>query len=207
MRRLLFLPALALGLALAVMPMPPARGDEKDNTAEDELKLKNAFQNADGPSLVSFLRTRARAEVSKEKLTELIEALDSKNAAARFKACAELVAVGSPAVPMLRRAARDIDAPEAAALARQCLKILEDDPGQVTIAAVRLLAARRPAGTAEALLAYLPHAEGDTVMDELKNALTAVAYDRGKADPAVIKALTDEHPLRRASAIVALCSS
>src|SRR5207249_4929588 len=29
---------------------------------------------------------------------------------------------------------------------------------------------------------------------------------RGKADPAVLEALTDEHPLRRASAIVALCA-
>jgi HEAT repeat protein len=202
MRHLFILP---VGLALALV-ISPARGDDKENLADEEAKIRNAFQSVDGPSLVAFLRTRARAEASQEKLTSLIEALDSKDGAVQRKACAELVAIGAPAIPMLRRAAREGDAPEVAAMARRCLKILEEDPGQVTISVVRVLAARKPAGTAEALLAYLPHAENDSVVEELKNSLTGVAYEKGTADPAVIKALTNEHPLRRASAIVALCS-
>lgn len=203
MRRLLLLPAVLLAIAL----IGPTHGNDKDSTADDELKLKNAFQSTDGPGLVAFLSTRARGEVAQDKLSGLIEALDTKNPTDRHKAAAELVAVGAPAIAMLRQAARDVDAPEAAALARRCLKIIEEEPGVATIAAVRLLAARKPAGTAEALLAYLPHAENDSVMEELKSALAGVAYDQGKAAPALIKALGDEHPLRRAGAIVALCSN
>ncbi len=191
--------------AFCILFVGLARGENKDAAAGDELKVKNAFGATDGPSLVAFLG--ARGQASPARLSELIEALDSKDAAARHKASAELVAIGPPAVPMLRLAARDIDSPESAAQARRCLKILEDDPGAITSAVVRLLAARRPAGTAEALLAYLPHAENDGVAEELRNALAAVAYDKGKPDPALLKALGDEHPLRRSSAIVALCSN
>jgi HEAT repeat protein len=204
MRRLLFLPIAALGL---IVLLSPARADDKESVLADELRLKNAFQKTDGTSLVSFLRTRADGEATPEKLTELIDSLESKSLAERQKACGELVAVGSPAIPSLREAARRVDSPDSSALARRCLKALETEPGLLSIAAVRILAARRPAGTAEALLAYLPHAENDSVAEELKAALAGVAYDKGKADPAVLKALGDEHPLRRASAIVALCQS
>jgi len=205
MKRLLLLPLAALFLAVAAMPARAA--DDKDSILADELRLKNAFQNTDGASLVKFLSTRARGEASQEKLTELIDSLDSKKPAERQKACGELVAIGSPAVPYLRRAARDVDAPDTAALARRILKVLEDESGGSTTAAVRLLASRRPANTAGALLAYLPHAENESVMEEIKAALAGVAYIKGKPDPAVIKALSDEHPLRRANAIVALCAS
>ncbi|MFO0846464.1 MAG: HEAT repeat domain-containing protein [Gemmataceae bacterium] len=193
--------------ALALSPVTPARAQEKDATAEEEQRLKGAFQPTDGPGLVAFLRARAAGAASPERLAELVEALEGKGGAARLKACGELVAAGPPAIPPLRRAARDVDSPEAAGLARQCLKLLEDDPGQLTTAAVRLLVARRPAGTAEALLAYLPHAESDAVLDELKEALGAVAHDKGKADEAVVRALSDGHPLRRASAVVALTAN
>src|SRR5262249_11936561 len=125
MRRLLLLSL----LALTAIPLGLARGDDKDGTAGDELRVKNAFGATDGPSLVAFLSTRARGEAIPARLTELIEALDSKDAAARHRACAELVAIGPPAVPVLRLAARDIDSPESAAQARRCLKILEDEPG------------------------------------------------------------------------------
>ncbi|MFO0877306.1 MAG: HEAT repeat domain-containing protein [Gemmataceae bacterium] len=203
MRPLLILPAVALALLL----LPGLYGNETDTTSEDEQRLKAAFQPVDGPGLVNFLRTRAQGEVSQERLAELIDSLDHRNPTTRLKAAGDLIAIGSPAIPMLRRAARDLDHPETASLARQCLKILEEEPGLVTIAAIRLLAVRKPTGTAETLLAYLPHAETEGVMEELKNALASAAYTQGKADPALLKALTDPHPLRRASAIVALCSS
>ncbi len=204
MQRLLFLPIAALAV---VVLLSPARGEDKETLLADETRLKNAFLKTDGASLVAFLRTRAEGEASAEKLDELIKGLNSTTIAIQHKACGELIAIGSPAIPTLRHAARDVDSPSSATLARRCLKTLEEESGLLTIAAVRLLAAGRPAGTAEALLAYLPHAESEAVADELKTALAGVAYDKGKADPAVLNALGDEHPLRRASAIVALCQS
>jgi HEAT repeat protein len=201
MQRLILLPLAVLFVAALVLP---AQADDKDAILADELRLKNAFQNTDGASLVNFLRTRAAGDASTEKLTALIDALGSPNASTRHKACAELVAIGSPAVPYLRRTARDADAPDSASLANRILHVLEEEAGNSTGAAIRLLAARRPANAAAALLAYLPHAENESVMEEIKAALASTAYVNGKADPAVLKALTDEHPLRRANAIVAL---
>ncbi len=192
---------------LTLILLPSAQGQDRDPLSEDEQKLKSSFQQVDGPSLVSFLRTRAAGSVSQERMNKLIEALDSTKASERYQACAELIAIGSPAVPGLRRVAREVDTPETAALARQCLKLLEEESSQLTIAAVRLLTARKPQGTAEALLAYLPHAENDSVMDELKTALAAVAYENGRPSSALVHALSDEHPLRRASAVTALCAN
>src|ERR1700723_554300 len=105
MRPLFYLPVAALAAAVLLAPAPNPRlgllwgADEKDTVQADELRLKNAFQNTDGASLVAFLRTRARGEASAEKLSELIEALDNKSAAVRQKACGDLVAIGTPAVP------------------------------------------------------------------------------------------------------------
>ena len=60
---------------------------------------------------------------------------------------------------------------------------------------------RRPPGTAEALLTCLPGAEDDGVIEEVRLALVAVSYADGKADPALVRALQDEAPLRRALAM------
>ncbi|MFO0926733.1 MAG: HEAT repeat domain-containing protein [Gemmataceae bacterium] len=203
MRRLLILPVVLVVLAAG----GPAPADDRDTTLDDELRLKAAFQKTDGASLVAFLSARARGDAGADRLAKLIEGLSDRSGAARTRACADLVAVGPPAVPLLRQAARDADNADAAMMARQCLKVLEEEPTGLTSATVRLLAARRPPGTAEALLAYLPHAETDTVLDEVRTALASVAYDKGKPDPAVVQALADEHPLRRAAAVVALCAS
>jgi HEAT repeat protein len=195
-----------LGVGLLFGAGRAAGAEDGDAALGDELKLKEAGLATDGAGLVNFFRLRAKGEVTAKQLDELLAKLEDKSAAERQKACAELVSIGPPAIPLLRQAAKDIDNPESAALARRCLKALETDSAAITGAAVRLLARRRAAGAAEVLLAYLPHAENDSVLDEVKNVLMTVAYNKGKPEPAVLKALDDEHPLRRASAIVALCS-
>jgi HEAT repeat protein len=210
MRRLLLLSAAALVLCAA---NAPAQGDQDSAAKADENKLKDAYQNTDGKGIVEFLSTRAKGEVEPKVLNKLVEDLDAKEASVRQKACQQLIAIGAPAIPKLRLAARDPDASDVQKLAKQLLKILEDDPANVTGAAVRLLAARKPQGTAEALLAYLPHSENEAVMEDIKAALAGVAYindekskDNGKPDPSMLKALEDPHPLRRANAITALCA-
>ena len=205
MRSLLLLPLFALLLALVQGPTSPARADDKESAPEDESRLENAFQGTDGASLVKYLEARARGTTSPGQLGGLIEALDAKDASARQKACADLVAIGAPALPALRQAARDLDAPHSAALAQRCLLALKDEAG-LTVSAVRLLLLRRPAGTAEAVVAYLPHAESEAVAKELEVALAGVAFDKGKPNPALLAALGDKHPIRRAAAVVALCS-
>ena len=72
---------------------------------------------------------------------------------------------------------------------------------------MRLIAQRKPDGATAALLAYLPYTEDPSVQEEVKAALTAMAYRDGKADPALLKALDDESPLRRAMAVDVLCQN
>ena len=82
---------------------------------------------------------------------------------------------------------------------------IEGDGGALTSAAARVVVQRRAAGGAGLLLAYLPHAENDNVLHDLQDALRTLAHDdKGTADPAVVRALEDEHPLRRATAVVLL---
>jgi HEAT repeat protein len=82
---------------------------------------------------------------------------------------------------------------------------IEGDGGTLTTAAARLLANRRASHATRELLSYLPHAENDRVLQDIVELLRAVAYNEsGTVDPAVVTALSDEHPLRRATAVVLL---
>src|SRR5207302_453409 len=68
------------------------------------------------------------------------------------------------------------------------------------MAAARVLIDRRPNGAAEAVLAYLPGAEDEVLEESLLRALVAVGIKEGQPEAALVKALTDKEPLRRAAA-------
>jgi len=70
--------------------------------------------------------------------------------------------------------------------------------------APRLVALRQPPGAAEALLAFLPSAEDEAIVGEVQATLAAVAMHDGKPEPALVQALDDKQPLRRAVAAAAL---
>jgi HEAT repeat protein len=190
-----------------VTPGGTTTAKETDPALVDELTLKAAGLAADGPGLLEFFRQRAKGPASPKRVAELVEQLGSKKAAEREKACAELVAIGAPAVPLLRQAAKDPDDAEVAGLARRCLNALEDNPGALSAAAARLLARRSSGEAVEALLGFLPQAEDEVVFDEVKTALMTVAYRNGKTDAVLLKALEDPSSLRRATAIEVLCQN
>src|SRR5207245_2752551 len=100
--------------------------------------------------------------------------------------------------------------PEVARRAADCLRQLEQDgkdtapaSPSLPMAAARLVAVRKPAGSAEVLLGYVPFAE-DSVIEEIETALVAVAVREGKAEPVLVAALTAADPLRRGLAGAAL---
>jgi HEAT repeat protein len=194
---------LAAGLVLGLASGTGAQEDE--GAAGDAATLRAAGLTTDAPGLLAFFHLRSQTDVPHPRLLQRIEQLGSEKAATRLQAAAELVAMGPPAIPMLRQTAKDPDAPETAALARRCLSALEENSGTVTAAAVRQLARRHPPGTIEALLTYLPGAEDEMVLHETLTALGRLAHPQGKPDPALLRALEDEMPLRRAFAVRALC--
>jgi HEAT repeat protein len=177
----------------------------------DEGALRSVGISTDGPGLVAYFHLRSRGDVKPERLSALVEQLGDKSPIAARRAAAELSALGAPAIPALRQAVKDPDRQQRARMAQLCLKALEE-PGHLSAAAARLIAQRRPPGAAEALLQFLPQAEDESVIEEIRLALSAVAPPRGLGerevippDPALLKALQDDSPIRRAMAVDTLC--
>jgi len=179
-------------------PQPPSG---PGSASADEVLLRSVGLTPDGPQLVAFFRLRSAGTIASARLAELIDRLGSETPAERDRACADLTAVGPPAIPALRQAARDRDQAQTAELAQRCLRALESDSSNLTLAALRLLAQRRPDGAAGAILAFLPTAEDEAVLEEARKTLALVAFRDGKVDPALEKALEDRAAVRRAAVI------
>jgi HEAT repeat protein len=182
-----------------------AIADDPDPVAADEQVLKAAKVGTDGPALLDFFRRRTVTDTIRERVSGLIKMLGDESFAVREQASRDLTVVGPAALPQLRAAARDADL-EVKRRAERCRRSIEEaNPNEIVAAAARLLAVRRPAGAAEALLAYLPEAGPESLGEEMVAALAALSVRDGKPDERVLAALTDKVPVRRAAAVEALC--
>ena len=160
----------------------------------------------DRAGILDFLHKRSGAAVDKAVVNGLIKQLADPGAAVHDGAAGQLTALGESAVPALREAVNKLDDPDFAARARQCLLNIDDpQAADLSSAVVRAAAQLRPDGVVDALLEYLPFAENDKVAAEVQAALVAVAPHDGKPPAALLRALTDPAPVRRAAAAVALC--
>src|SRR5262245_38315914 len=178
-------------LAVATAAEPPS----------DAQLLKQAQISTDGPGLVAYFRQRTVAGDDRQRIESLIERLGDPVYAVRERATAELIACGLPAVTLLRRAAATQEDVEVARRAERCLTAIERVPSAALSAAVaRLISKRRPEGAVGALLAYLPMADDESVADEVRDALAAMALAGEKPDPLLVQALNDQQPVRRAAA-------
>jgi HEAT repeat protein len=197
----------SLVLLLAALPaqLLPAAPITPLSSA-DEDTLKSAHIAVAAPALLDFLHKRSGAAVDKGVVANLAKQLADPAAAVHDAAAGQLVSLGEAAVPALREAVNNLDDPEGSARARQCLQNIDDpQAADLSIAVVRAAAQLRPDGVVEALLEYLPFAENDKVAAEVQTALVVLAPRNGKPDPALVRALTDPAPARRAAAAVALC--
>ncbi len=200
-----FCPLLFATLVLAIAA--PSQAAETASLTDEQL-LRAAGLSDDPEALLGFLRTRTKSEADRSAVAALIEKLSSKSVAEREKAVGELISIGSPAVPQLRQATRDPDAPELLSLARRCLQFIDGQSASaLTCSAVHLLALKRPVGSAEVLLDYLPFAENETVIDELKAGLSSLLRRNGKIEPAFLKGLEESSPLRRAIVVEVMSKS
>lgn len=173
--------------------------------ASDEALLRDAKIPTDGAGLIEFLRKRTVDSADKARLEALIVQLGDDSFAVREQASAQLVATGARAKPLLQKATTDPDI-EVKRRAQDCMhRIDQGATSMVVSAAIRLLAQRKPAGAAEVLLTYLPSAEDDSVAEEVRGGLAVLALRDAKPEPAVLAALTDREPMKRAAAGVALC--
>ena len=102
---------------------------------QDQSHLVAARLPTDNAGLVQFLGLRARGEPAQGTLDQLIESLAGSTPEARFEACADLVAIGTPALPRLRALVRE--GGKSADVAQRCLASIESDRGTLTSHPVR----------------------------------------------------------------------
>jgi hypothetical protein len=171
--------------------------------AAEEALLRGAGVKTDGRALLGWLRPGLDPR-HLARVRVLIARLGDDEFTVREKAEADLRALGAAARPALLEAVRSADL-EVARRARRCLAALPKvaDKGAQRAAVVRLLAVRRPAGTVKTLLAVLPGAD-ESLRAEVWAALAALAVRGGKPHPALLAALADADPARRAAATAVL---
>jgi hypothetical protein len=189
-----------------ILPANPPATQTTGVGEDDEQILKNAKVENNGKALIEYFRKRLSVDTDPKRIKQLIEDLDDDEFEVREKASAALVELGVRALIPLREAEKDKDDPEVSRRAEKCRILIEGVGGaNVSAAAARVLAKKKPAGAAEVLLKYLPFGEDDSVKEEIRNALVVVGVRGGKPEPVVVKALEDKHREKRAAAAEALC--
>lgn len=171
----------------------------------DEEALKKAGLAAnDGSKLLEYLRQRTLSDADQGRINAVIKRFGADDFDERVKATEEVEAFGPAAVGPLKAAEKDSD-PEVAYRAKVALKRVEKVPhSAVASAAVRAVLKLKPEGAAGALIGFLPLADDDAVAEAIRTALVALAVKDGKAEPALVEALADKSPVRRAAAYIAL---
>jgi HEAT repeat protein len=162
------------------------------------------WRHTDTPLLLETLGQHTLTPDKRERARRLIGRLGGEEFVDREKAAQELTAIGRIALPQLREASKDRDA-EVARRASGLIERIEREPAQqLPLAVLRLLVVRKPPGAVAALLAYLPNADEEARIEEVRQALGRLALRDGKLDPALRQALSEAQPLVRAAAARAL---
>jgi hypothetical protein len=190
--RVLLVALFAGAFALAQGPAPPL--------SQDEQTLKSAGIATDGPALLDYFRKRTPSPDELATMKQRAVQLGSSVFAVRTQATDFLISKGRPALPFLREIARKGDL-ETARRAQYCIGIIEQNTRLgLSATAARVLIERKPAGTLETLLAYLPFVDESWVEEDIRQSLKRIAFKDGRALPAVEKSLEDKEAKRRAAA-------
>jgi HEAT repeat protein len=176
--------------------------------SDEEQLLKNAKLGTDGPALLQFFATRTRPRIDPDKFAALLRDLADDSYRVSNRAMAQIISLGPVTVPWLRKALKDPDDELGAQRAKFCLDAIGGEQASaIPVAAVKLLAQRRPEGAARALLGYLPYAEDESVIEEIRDSLAGLAINDGRPEKALVDALKDAVPIRRTIAAEALCQA
>src|SRR5947208_3233363 len=114
----------AFCLLVAVLLPWAGAAAEPDRPADEQL-LRSAGLGTDGPALLDLFRKRTRATADPGQVRALVAQLADESPAKRDQAGAELVALGTAALPSLREAARNGDDRDLLARTRRCLDFID----------------------------------------------------------------------------------
>ena len=194
---------LALGVTLSpchLVTLSSSEAAEPKELTYAERALRKAGAATEGAGLLAFIRSRTLDEQQRKALANKVRALGSAEYAERENASRELVTLGRVALPYLRPAVNDPDL-EISRRARRCIERIQRSPNPSLLALAALLVkAQRPPGAAAVLLDYLPNVEDEALEETWLDALRAVAWRDGRAEPVLLAALTDKRAVYRAAA-------
>jgi HEAT repeat protein len=181
---------------------PPAVAAAKDDAADPDVRLlREGKIGTEEDQLVAYLKARSGPDEYLLDPEKLIRKLADDDFETREQASRQLVALGPMVLTPLRKACGDKDR-EMARRASECVGQIERDLElNVPLAAVRVLAARRPPkGLVRVLLQFLPYSLDEEVEEEIYYALeSAIARDPDNR-ATLSAALADDLPARRAAA-------
>lgn len=199
-------PAAPPGGAVKDAKVAPTKPEEPKDEPFDQKKadlelIQSAGYTDDAKSLTDFFRNHTVTEADKARILAIIQRTGDENFDARQKASEELSKCGVPAIALLKGAMNNKETdPE---IVRRCglaLEIIEKVPTRsLAMAAARLLATKTDDGITEALLNYFPLAD-ESVTDEIRNTLAALAVRDGKPDATLTKMLESKDTLLRGAA-------
>jgi HEAT repeat protein len=180
------------------------RSDDAAVAAEDEAVLDHAKMGSDAAALVEFFRKRTLRQADLQVIDALIKQLGSDRFREREQASRKLVEFGPGALDRLRLAARSSDQ-EVARRAELCVEMVTQYPGAALPTAALHLLGRRPAEEAvRVVLDYLPFADDARVEEEAVATLSILSVRSPGIDSALLDALKDAQPVRRAAAALVL---
>lgn len=181
-----------------------AVGYSQDPVVKESIEvLRSVGIPCEGDELSEFLRTRMQNRVEAAKLEELASRLSDPAPEVRWRAAGKLVGHGSKSIPVLRAASRD---DITAQIAKHCLSLVEGSAAAtLPRAAITVLGEMNSADAVTVLLAYVAHAEDDTVLAAIRNSLEKLASVDGKPNPILEKALESKDSGEQIMAIEILC--
>ncbi len=190
------------GFMAAVLPTGSAlAAPEKADSPPDLALLKKVNVSTDTKGLVQYLRDRSYTADDVKKLDDYVLQLGSAKFNEREQAYKKLIALGHRGLEKLRKAQNDDD-PEIAEKAKGCVKAIEQNPrGDATMAAViRTLLGTASEETEAVLLDFLPCVNDELLEEDIWFGLDRLAKKRKQVVPALIAALNDVAPRKRALA-------
>lgn len=159
----------------------------------------------DAAALLNYFKQRTLTDDQLTSINSVIRKMGSDDFEARQQASDLVLQFGPAAIGPLRKAIATDPDPEIVFRAEEARKKIEKvSQASIAIAAGRALAKLNHADAAKAILAFLPLADNQVVIDELKQSLVTLAVRDGKPEPALLAALTDSLTVRRSAAALAL---
>ncbi len=172
----------------------------KDNP--DESALEKAGVKLEDASLLDFFNQRTFRDADRSHFTQLVRELSSPEFETRQHASKTLTAAGLKVLDFLRaelRTAPDLESRRRIELVVKNVFVRDFRTG-LAAAAVRVLRAKNPPRMVETLLDYLPSAEDEGVVEEIRATMANLAVEDGKPHPKLVDALQAKSPILRAMA-------